>query len=126
MKKQTKGTRTPPRRKPLPKAKPQRISQGNLTITQDTLDNASAVMRAMKERMPPAILEEYLRIGQIQRDTSFQPVALSAEDDARMDEITKEYYHPPPQEVLERHLADIAKERAQAAEQDQQSKEADP
>lgn len=111
MKKQTKGKRTPPRRKPLPKARPQVISQSNLTITQEAVDNASAVMRAMKERMPPAVLEEYLRISQIQRDS------LSMEDDARMNEIAKGYYHSPPQEVLERHLADIVREREQAAAQ---------
>jgi len=55
-----------------------------------------------------------LRIGQIKDD------ALPEDDDARMTKILDEYDPPAPSEVMDRHLADIAREREQSAVQSQQ------
>lgn len=111
MKKQTKSKRTPPRRKPLRKPKFQKPSEGAFHISQEMLDEVEAEHRAMRESMPPAILEEYLRIGQIKDDV------LSANENTRMNEILDEYDRPASEEVTKRHLADIAREREQAVVQ---------
>jgi len=119
MKKQTKGKRTPPRRKPIRKPKMQVMPRGG-GITQEMRDEMEASERAMRESMPPEVLADYLRLEPISDDD------LSPADVARVSEILDEYDRPQPPEVMERHLAEIARERAQAAEQDQQSKEAAP
>ncbi len=62
MKKQTKGKRTPPRRKPVRKSKVQGAPRGS-SITQEMRDDMEAYNRAMLERMPPEIREEYLRLA---------------------------------------------------------------
>ncbi len=113
MKKQVKGKRTPPRRKPIRKPKMQRVSQGG-EVTQEVSDRVEAHERAMRERMPPAVLEEFLHLEPIHDDD------LSPADGARLDELLEEYDKPAPPDVTERHLADIAREREQKAAQDQQ------
>jgi len=116
MKKQTKGNRTPPRRKPVraPKVSREQKPQRGSSITQEMRDDMEAENRAMRESMPPSVLEEYLRIMQIDDDD------LSKEDDARIEKILDEYMRPQPQAAMGRHLADIAREREQKAAQDQQ------
>jgi hypothetical protein len=111
MKKQTKGKRTPPRRKPVRKPQVQ-TAVGGPSITQEKLDYEDAFSRAMQERMPPAVLEEYLRL--------LNDYNLSPADHARVTAIFDEYHHPASQEVMDRHLADIAREREQEAAQVQQ------
>ncbi len=113
MKKQTKGKRTPPRRKPIRKPKAQKLPRYS-EDSQELIDHSEAHERAMEERMPPTVLADYLRLKPIDDDD------LSPADDARMGEILEEYDGRAPPEVMERHLADIAREREQAAAQDQQ------
>lgn len=45
---------------------------------------------------------------------------MSEADGARIDKILEEYEGRAPPDVMERHLADIAREREQKAVQDQQ------
>ena len=114
MKKQTKGKRTPPRRKPIRKPKmlmPRQYSEDSQELT----DRVEAHERAMRERMPPAVLEDYLRLRPIDDDD------MSPADDARMGEILERYDGRAPQDVMARHLADIAREREQKVAQDQQA-----
>ena len=113
MKKQAKSKRPPPRRKPIRKPIPQKSSQGGFHLTQE-LREVEAEQRAMRESMPPGVLEEYFRIMKIDDDD------LSEEDDARIEKIFDEYMRVPPQDVMARHLADIAREREQKTAQDQQ------
>lgn len=105
MKKQTKGKRTPPRRKPIRKLKAQKQKHYIDGISQDDLEYNEACERAMRERMPPAVLEDYLRLLLIDVDN------MSPGDSDRMDEILEEYDTKAPPEVIERHRADIARER---------------
>lgn len=111
MKKQTKGKRTPPRRKPLRKSQIQRITLGHFHVPQAMRDEMEAERRAMLESMPSAVSEEYLRLRQMNVDD------MSAVDDARIEELLDEYDRPQPSEVVDRHLADIVREREQAASQ---------
>jgi len=118
MKKQTKGKRTPPRRKPLRKPQIQKITLGHFHVPQAMRDEMEAEGRAMLERMPPAVSGEYLRLRRMNVDD------MSAADDARVEELLDEYEAPVPPEVMDRHLADIAREREQKAAQDQQDRAA--
>ena len=115
MKKQAKGKRTPPRRKPIRKPQFQKTSERASRISQELRDEVEAEKRAMHESMPPDVLVEYLRLNQIDN------ASISPEDDARLDEIFDEYYRPVPQDVMDRHVADIVREREQSAAQDKQN-----
>ena len=114
MKKQAKGKRTPPRRKPVRTPKSQKAPRGTSGIKLQMTDEMLAEQRVMHESMPPDVLAEYLRLNGIDR------ASISPEDDARLDEIFKEYYRPLPQNVMDRYVADIVRERGQSAAQDQQ------
>ena len=81
-------------------------------------DEAEAYDRAMLDRMSPEVREEYLRLVQLDDGN------LSPENDARFDEIYKEFNHWPPPEIMAQHLADIAREREQKTAQDQQGEAA--
>ena len=114
MKKQAKGKRTPPRRKPIRKPIPQKTSRGTSGITLYMTDEMLAEQRAMHESMPPDVLAEYLRLNEIDR------ASISPEDDARLDKIFAEYNRPLPQDVMDRYVADIVRERGQSAAQNRQ------
>lgn len=113
MKKQVKGKRTPPRRKPIHKPMMQRPRQ-YAEDSQELADSVEAHERAMRERMPPAVLADYLRLLPIDDDD------MSPVDYARMGAILEAYDGRTPPDVMARHLADIAREREQKAAQDQQ------
>ena len=106
MKKPPKKKRISPRRKPLKwrGARMMRFALPSLA----GFDRMEARSRAMLERMPPEVREEWERLMELpfSEDDELDPV-----DQARLDEILDQYEDTVPEEDIARHVADIVRER---------------
>lgn len=106
MKKPPKKKRIPSRRKPLK-------WQGAKTIkyavpSMANFDRMEARDRAMLERMPPEVREEWNRLMEppLSEDDELDPAG-----EARLDEILKQYEDSVSEEDIARHVVDIVRER---------------
>ena len=106
MKKPPKKKRIPPRRKPL-KWQGVRTMKFALPSLAD-FDRMEARSRAMLERMPPEVREEWDRLIKppLSEDDELDPA-----DEARLDEILEQYEDTVPEEDIARHVVDIVRER---------------
>ena len=106
MKKPPKKKCIPPRRKPLKwhGARTTKFALPSLAV----FDRMEARSRAMLERMPPEVREEWDRLIKLplSEDDELDPA-----DEARLDEILEQYEDTVPEEDIARHVVDIVRER---------------
>ena len=106
MKKPPKKKRIAPRRKPLKSHGLMMMRFPRLNLA--NLDRLEARDRAMRERMPPEVREEWDRLvaPPLSEDDEPDPA-----DEARLDEILEQYEDVASEEDIARHVADIVRER---------------
>ena len=106
MKKPPKKKRISPRRKPL-KWQGARMMKFRVPSLAG-FDRMEARDRAMLERMPPEVREEWDRLMELplSEDGELEPA-----DQARLDEILEQYEDIASDEDIARHVADIVRER---------------
>ncbi len=106
MKKPPKKKRISPRRKPLKwrGARAPRFALPSLA----NFDRMEARERAMLERMPPEVREEWDRLMEppLSEDDELDPAG-----EARLDEILEQYEDTVSEEDIARHVAEIVRER---------------
>lgn len=106
MKKPPKKKRIPSRRKPLKwhGARTMKFALPSLA----NFDRMEARDRAMLERMPPEVREEWERLIEPPLSEDDEP---DPADEARLDEILKQYEDTVSEEDIARHVVDIVRER---------------
>ena len=106
MKKPPKKKLIPLRRKPLKGhgARTMKFASPSLA----NFDRMEARSRAMLERMPPEVREEWDRLIELplSEDDELDPA-----DEARLDEILEQYEDAVPEEDIARHVVNIVRER---------------
>ncbi len=105
MKKPPKKKRISPRRKPL---KSHRLMMRFVVPSLASLDQMKARDRAMREKMPPEVREEWDRLMELplSEDDELNPAV-----EARLDEILEQYEDASSEEDIARHVVDIVRER---------------
>lgn len=106
MKKPPKKKRIPARRKPLKGLGPRTVRFAVPSLA--NLDRLEARDRAMLERMPPEVREEWKRLIELPLSENDE---LDPADEARLDEILEQYEDVASEEDVARHVADIVRER---------------
>ena len=107
MKKPPKRKRVAPRRKPLRQpgaARPATRLAARVLPSQVDFDRLEARDRAMRAAMPPAVREEWDRL----MATDEEP---GPDQQARLEALLDQYDTPVSASELERHVADIRRER---------------
>ena len=106
MKKPPKKKRIPPRRKPLKGHGAMAVKFALPSLA--SFDRMEARERAMLERMPPEVREEWDRLVAPPLSEGDE---LDPADEARLDEILEQYEDTVSEEDIARHVAEIVRER---------------